>query len=68
MAVDARALEEYRKAAEALLDAITVFESKIRSRDAAEYDRFEKLVEKRQEELDEVRQQYVYPDDLKRSG
>jgi hypothetical protein len=68
MAVDRKVLEEYRKATEALLDAISVFESKIRTLDTDEYDRFEELIEKRQQELDEMRRQYKRPKGLKRSG
>ncbi len=73
MAADTTLLARYRIATEALLDALTVFESRIRTRDGAEYDRLENLVEKRQEELDEVqaqyeRREYERPDDLERSG
>jgi hypothetical protein len=71
--LDAGLLQQYRNATEALLDAISVFESRFRTRNGAEYDRLEKLVEKRQIELVEVRAQYERreferPDDLKRSG
>lgn len=44
MAVDAKLVLQYRNATEALLDALTVFEAKIHTRDGAEYNRLERLV------------------------
>jgi hypothetical protein len=55
MAVDAKLLLQYRDATEALLDALTVFEAKIHTRDGAEYNRLEQLMDKCQADLDKVR-------------
>jgi len=68
MAVNSRLLEEYRKAAESLLDAIIVFEARIHTRDAAEYKRLELLVVKRHEELDSVRREFERKEDMRQAG
>jgi hypothetical protein len=73
MAVDTTLLERYRKATEALLDALTVCQSRNHIRQGVEYERLEKLIEKCESELDRVRgeyksREYERQDDLKRSG
>ncbi len=68
MPVDRTLLEEYRIATEALLDAITVFQTRLHTHDGAEYMRLEQLVETRQEKLDSVRREFENPEELKRSG
>jgi hypothetical protein len=73
VAVDRTLLEKYRQATEALLDALTVFQSRNHIRHGAEHQRLEQLIEKSESELDRVRreyqgQRYERPDDLKQSG
>jgi len=71
--MDRTLLEQYRQATEALLDALTVFQSRNHTRVGAEHERLQQLVEKCESELDRVRreyqrQEYQRPDDLKRSA
>ena len=58
MAVEAGLLKQYRHATEALLDALTVFEARLQTRDGAEYVRLEQLVGKCQADLDKVRLEF----------
>jgi hypothetical protein len=54
----ARLLENYRNAAEALLDALTVFHSRKDSRDEAEYNRLKQFTEECQAKLDQARLEF----------
>jgi hypothetical protein len=58
MTEDGRLLEEYRRATEALLDAITVLQGRLQKRDATECKRLATLVEERNEELDRIRREF----------
>jgi len=51
-------LEKYRKAAEALHDALITFGARIHSEDRGEHERLKKLVEKCQDDLDEARREF----------
>jgi len=68
MAVDTTLLQRYRKATEALLDAITVFEARVRTHDGAEYKRLEGRIEECQAEMDRVRLEFENPEELRRIG
>jgi hypothetical protein len=58
----ARLLENYRNAAEALLDALTVFHSRKNSPDEAEHSRLKQFTEGCQEKLDQARREYERSD------
>jgi|HubBroStandDraft_6_1064221.scaffolds.fasta_scaffold5355825_1 hypothetical protein len=58
MTEDGRLLEEYRRATEALLDAITVLQGRLHTRDATESKRLAQLVEKCNQELDRIRREF----------
>ena len=71
MATPTELLERYRKAAEALHDALLTFGTRMHTTDHGEYERLKKLVEKCQADLDEARwefQRAIVPEDLRRSG
>jgi hypothetical protein len=51
-------LEKYRKAAEALHDALITLGARSHSEDRGEYDRLKKLVEKCQDDLDQARREF----------
>jgi hypothetical protein len=53
-----RALKRYQDTAEALLDALLAFSSRIHTDDHWEYARLKKLVEKRQSDLDHARREF----------
>jgi hypothetical protein len=63
-------LERYRKAAEALHDALLAFSTRIHTEDPKEYARLRKLVAKCQDDLGQAQQEFEHgvPEDLKRSG
>jgi hypothetical protein len=61
----ARIVREYRDAAEALLDAITVFETRFHTKNEAEHQRLEKNIENRQTDLDKIRRKFEKPEDLR---
>jgi len=69
MPASREALEGYQNAAEALLDVLITFGSRIHTEDRGEYERLRKLVEKCQDDLDQARIEFErMPKDLKRSG
>jgi hypothetical protein len=53
-----RTLKRYQDTAEALLDALLAFSSRIRTDDHWEFARLKKLVEKRQSDLDHARHEF----------
>ena len=63
-------LNRYEKAAEALLDALITFGSRIHTEDRKEYARLRNLVEKCRDDLEQARLEFErgVPEDLKRSG
>ena len=62
-------LERYRKAAEALHDALLTFGTRMHTEDRGEYARLKKLVESCQEDLEQARRDFErLLEDLKRSG
>jgi hypothetical protein len=63
-------LGRYRKAAEALHDALLAFGTRFHTEDHGEYARLLKLVETCQDELDEGRREFErgVPEGLQRSG
>jgi hypothetical protein len=63
-------LEKYRKAAEALHDALLAFGTRMHTEDHGESARLKKLVERCEEDLDQARREFkrAMPEDLKRSG
>jgi hypothetical protein len=64
MTQDGKLLEEYRHAAEALLDAVTVLQAHLHTRDKTEYKRLLGLVAKCQAELDRVRGEFERHEDM----
>jgi hypothetical protein len=68
MAVDRTPLEQYRQATEALLDALTAFQSRNHTRHGAEYQRLQRLIEECQADMDSARREFENPEALNRSG
>ena len=70
MATPSELLNTYQNAAEALLDALITFSSRVHTEDRKEYARLRKLVKERRDDLEQARLEFErgVPEDMKRRG